>query len=286
MTDPLETYREFARRSAGAPDRAAACPEHDLGPFRCFTGATPGRTFVSAAGALGRDGSGPWGDFLRAGSAGELADRVEKMFSDRQLLLLQPTGAPPARVAAAEWNMVQAPTLTELPRGSGVTFAAWYGSPPGFGPARLSITVDGSGRVALTEVTAGQLVAPPDAANGWLAALDSGGSQGQRQAAEWLGENREPRAIPGLIRLLETSTWGEARLAAAKALGQLRAAEGAPAVERTATSETDAWTVSVYLESLAAIGGDAGRASLTRIRDGQASADVRARASYELGRVK
>lgn len=286
MTDPLQLYRDFAQRSGGATELAKACPEHDLGPFRCFTGATPGRTFVSTAGALGRDGSGPWADFLRAGAAPEIADRIEKMFSDRQLMLLQPTASPPARVAAAEWAMVQAPTLTELPKGSGIAFQAWYGSPPGFGPTRLSITVDGSGGTKLTEVTAGQLVSPADAAGAWLAALDGSSSQGQRQAAEWLGENREPRAVPGLIRLLETSTWGEARLAAAKALGQLRAAEGAPAIERAAARETDAWTVSVYLESLAAIGGEPGRSALARIRDDHPSADVRARAGYELGRLK
>lgn len=168
-----------------------------------------------------------------------------------------------------------------------MTFSAWFANPPVFAPWRLTIEIRGA-RAQLTRTRAADLSAPVDPTDAYLMTLEKGRGQGQRAAAEWLGENKVERAVPGLISLLETSNWNQARQAAAKSLGQIGGAEAraaVPAIQRAAMAETDQWALSDYLAALSALGGPEAVSALKEIAASHPDPGARQRAQTELARL-
>ncbi|GEM_PF-3656738 len=247
MSDPREHYERWVTEKGGSTDTVRSCPDGDVGAFLCFEGGYAGRHWASADGVVRLDdGSGDWHAFLQAGTAQEVAERLERMQGDQM-----------ARLEAD-------PPSVE-PAGDGLRFSAVYGFPPHFAPHVLMVEASPGAAAAVRLTAADQLAVDADPLEHLLAAVASGGTSA-RGAAEQLGSLGDARAVPALIGLL-ADDWDQGRLAAAQALGKIGDPAAVAPLEQAVRSESDTTTQQTMVMALDAIAGSEAAAALQRLAD-------------------
>jgi hypothetical protein len=272
----MAAFRAYVLRHGGDPSQVEELPGYALGDFLCFRDADGATGFASIHGVISFDGTGDWRGFLRSGDAALVASRVAMAQNQGMTLVLDPTGSQPAHVSDAEWQQVTAPALTEGADGT-LTLTAWMGDPPGFGPVRLTVVAPPAGTAAVSRETADALLEDDARTDAQLSALEGPSNVGQRSVAEALGNAREPRAVPGLLRML-SSGWVEARKTAAKSLGQIGDRSATQPLSTALLRETDAFAYHEMIRALVALGGDDARAALSEAAARHPDAGARAAA--------
>lgn len=276
--DPMDRSLSLAQAELTArgaqPGEVVRCPEADLGTFYCFRG--DGRfVFIGADGPLREDGTGDWYAALGAGSPQAVAEVVTRLGSERMAQLQLPTGATPSRVSAAEWAQVKAPEV-QSPPGARI-FTAWLGDPPTFAPYQVRIEASPGVPAKVSRARVEATLSPTVQTDAMLLTLSQGQGTSQKAAAEWLGQQKEPRAVPGLTALL-SSKWNDGRRAAALALGQIGEASAVPALLAAAKVEKDPFVIAEMIRALSAIGGAEAKAALAVLAAEHPDSGARAQA--------
>lgn len=285
MPTPRSIYEQHLRSLGADTTKITAEPSSDVGDFECLRDGFGGTAFVSARGVLLPDGTGDWFGFLQQGDAATVAARVVQTYSYVMAGLLDSARAKPPRVTDQEWALVKPPSLTRAPDGA-LTLVLWMGSPPGFGPEQLTITARANGPAAISRASAGSLASPDARVDALLNTLaDTNAKQGQKIAADTLGEMKEKRAVPGLVKLLTTGTWLDGRRSAASALGKIGDPSALAALRDTLAKEKDPYLVGDLLTAIAAIGGPGARDALQQAQQQNPEEAVRVRIQDRLTRV-
>jgi hypothetical protein len=276
--DPMDRSLSMAQAELTARGAQAGelvrCPEADLGAFLCYR--ADGRfVFIGAEGPLREDGTGDWYTALGAGSPDAVAEVVTRLGSERMAQLQRPTGQAPSRVSEAEWAKVQAPQVQSPP---GVRiFTAWLGDPPTFAPYQVRIEASPGLPAKVSRARVESTLSPTAQTDAMLLTLSQGQGTSQKAAAEWLGQQKEPRAVPGLSALL-SSKWNDGRRAAALALGQIGEASAVPALLAAARVEADPFVIAEMIRALSAIGGAEAKAALVALAAEHPDSGARAQA--------
>lgn len=263
-------------RAAPAPvGERVRDPSLDLGAFKAWREADGSRSYEGPEGELRFDRD-DWGDFLRAGTPEQVAERVAYALNAGQTVVLTPGDPPNDRIPGAEWALVEAPKVQIL-AGGAVRLEAWIGQPPGFAPTLLTMRAPPGEATTLTLQPASELISPEQRLAQQLAGLDSDSSWTVKASAEALGEAKVAEAVPGLVRALGHD-WADARKAAAKALGAIGGAEAVAGLEAAALGEADRAVALDELRALDSIGTPEARAALARVAEAHPDSVVQARA--------